>query len=87
MTRTITILALSVLAPLLVSAASAEARTGTGGGPGSTATAPNTSSVGRVMPPSRGAGAATPDERRRLTPREAQNDRIMRGICIGCSPR
>ena len=84
MTRTITILALSALAPLLASAVSAEARTG---GPGATATAPNTAAGGRVMPPSGGAGAATPDERRTLTPREAQNDRIMRGICIGCSPR
>ncbi|MGH1575320.1 hypothetical protein ACRAWG_37600 [Methylobacterium sp. P31] len=55
MFRKITILALSVVAPLLAAtAASAQARTGSGGGPGSTVTAPNTSSLGRVMPPSRG---------------------------------
>ncbi|MEE7489797.1 hypothetical protein [Methylobacterium oryzae] len=88
MIRPLTKLGLALLMPILaVSAAAAQTQTGTGGGPASTATAPNTSSVGRVMPPSRGAGAATPDDRRVRTPREAQNDRLMRGICIGCAPR
>ncbi|WP_426315629.1 hypothetical protein ACN9MF_12410 [Methylobacterium fujisawaense] len=88
MTRPLTTLGLAIFLPVLAaSAAAAQAQTGTGGGPASTATAPNTSSLGRVMPPSRGAGAATPDDRRTLTPNEAQNDRIMRGICNGCAPK
>ncbi|MBP2495171.1 hypothetical protein ABID82_004844 [Methylobacterium sp. PvP062] len=87
MIRPLTTLGLALVLPLLAAtAAAAQAQTGTGGGPASTATAPNTSSVGRVMP-SRGAGAATPDDRRVRTPREAKNDRLMRGICIGCAPR
>jgi hypothetical protein len=88
MTRPITILGLSILLPLLAAtAAAAQAQTGTGGGPATTAPAPNTSSVGRVMPPSRGAGEATPDDRRERTPQEAQNDKVMRGICIGCAAK
>lgn len=92
MTRPITTLGLSSLASILasilmVAPISAQTRTGTGGGPASTATAPNTSSIGRVMPPSRGAGAATPSDRRNRTKREVQNDRLMRGICIGCNAR
>ncbi|GAN49352.1 hypothetical protein ACXR8U_13075 [Methylobacterium radiotolerans] len=88
MIRPLTTLGLALVLPLLAAtAAAAQAQTGTGGSPASTATAPNTSSVGRVMPPSRGAGAATPDDRRVRTPREAKNDRLMRGICIGCAPR
>lgn len=88
MTRPLTALGLAFLLPVLATGpALAQAQTGTGGGPASTATAPNTSSVGRVMPPSRGAGAETPDDRRVRTPREAENDKLMRGICIGCAPR
>ncbi|GJE12826.1 MULTISPECIES: hypothetical protein [Methylobacterium] len=88
MKRQASTLCLSLLLPVLATgAALAQAQTGTGGGPTSTATAPNASSVGRVMPPSRGAGAATPDDRRDRTPREAQNDKVMRGICVGCSPK
>jgi hypothetical protein len=88
MTRPITILGPSILALVLMSAlAPAQSQTGTGRGPASTATAPNTSSVGRVMPPSRGAGAATPNDRRDRTKREVKNDRLMRGICIGCNAR
>lgn len=88
MTRPITILGPAILALVLMSALDpARSQTGTGGGPASTATAPNTSSVGRVMPPSRGAGAATPNGRRDRTKREVQNDRLMRGICIGCNAR
>jgi len=88
MKRQASTLCLSLLLPVLATgAALAQAQTGTGGGPTSTATAPNASSVERVMPPSRGAGAATPDDRRDRTPREAQNDKVMRGICVGCSPK
>ncbi|MGU3663421.1 hypothetical protein ACLBX9_04440 [Methylobacterium sp. A49B] len=88
MTRPLPTLGLALLLPILAAgAALAQSQTGTGGGPASTATAPNTSSVGRVMPPSRGAGDATPDDRRDRTPREAENDKIMRGICVGCSPK
>ena len=88
MKRQASTLCLSLLLPVLATGADlAQAQTGTGGGPTSTATAPNASSVGRVMPPSRGAGAATPDDRRDRTPREAQNDKVMRGICVGCSPK
>ena len=88
MTRPITIPSLTILLALLAAdAALAQAQTGTGGGPTSTVTAPNASSVGRVMPPSRGAGAATADDRRERPAREAENDKVMRGICIGCAPR
>ena len=88
MTRPLTIVGLSILLPVLATGtALAQPQTGTGGSPASTATAPNTSSVGRVMPPSRGAGEATPDYRRDRTPRETQNDKVMRGICVGCSPK
>ncbi|MGH1589355.1 hypothetical protein ACRBEV_14640 [Methylobacterium phyllosphaerae] len=88
MTRPRITLGLALLLPVLATgAALAQSQTGTGGGPASTATAPHTSSVGRVMPPSRGAGAETPDNRRVLTPREAENDKLMRGICIGCAPK
>lgn len=88
MIRPIPTLGLALVLPILAAgAAHAQARTGTGGGPAATATAPNTSTVGRVMPPSRGAGEATPNDRRDRTPREAKNDKIMRGICVGCSPK
>jgi len=67
----------------------AQAQTGTGGGPTSTATAPNTSAVGRTMPPAGGdAGLATTgDDRRSRTPEQKQDDKISRGICIGCGPK
>ncbi|WP_238272224.1 hypothetical protein, partial [Methylobacterium cerastii] len=67
----------------LAGQALAQAETGTGGGAASTVTAPNTSRVGRTMPPSTGAGAATADDRRTRTPNEKQDDQLMRGICIG----
>ncbi len=79
-------LALSAGAPAV---ALAQAATGTGGGPASTATAPNTSAVGRTMPPAGGdAGAATAtDDRRQRTPRQSQDDKITKGICIGCEAK
>ncbi|MDP4003146.1 hypothetical protein [Methylobacterium sp. NEAU K] len=88
MNRAITILGLSILMPALgTTAASAQAQTGTGGGPTSTVTAPHTSTVGRTMPPGAGAGAATPGDRRDRTQEQVQDDKISRGICIGCSPK
>ncbi|TNC07512.1 hypothetical protein FF100_32290 [Methylobacterium terricola] len=59
-------------------------QTGTGGGPRSTITAPNTSSVGQVMP-----RPGQPDARieRRIDDRtrmERTDDRIDSGICVGC---
>lgn len=70
-------------------AALAQATTGTGGGPGSTVTAPNTSTVGRTMPPAGGdAGAATAGEsRERRTQEQKVDDKITQGICIGCGPK
>lgn len=80
----------ATLAVLLVSSLAASARaqgpaaTGTGGGPASTATAPNTSTVGRTKPP--GSAGEDRDGTRR-TGRQEQDDRIQKGICIGCSPK
>lgn len=64
-------------------------QTGTGGGPTSTVTAPNTSAVGRTMPPAGGGGLDRIDrgEARsieRETRTERRNDKIDTGICIGC---
>lgn len=69
--------------------AAAQASTGTGGGPASTVTAPNTSATGRTMPPAGGnAGAATAgDNRERRTQEQKTDDKITRGICIGCGPK
>ena len=87
-TRPISVFVLAAaLASSLSGQAQAQAETGTGGSPASTVTAPNTSRVGRTMPPSTGAGAATADDRRTRTPNEKQDDQLMRGICIGCSPK
>jgi len=82
----------SRLAAILVLAAPAAAlaqeptQTGTGGGPASTFYAPNTSPVGRVMPPGR-AGAPNQQDADRTTQREKEADNIMRGICIGCGAK
>ncbi|GJD36153.1 hypothetical protein [Methylobacterium aerolatum] len=80
------ILVLGILAPV---SALAQPATGTGGGPTTTVTAPNTSAVGRTMPPAGGdAGLATADENRRVrTPEQKQDDKITKGICIGCGPK
>lgn len=73
-------------AALLTTPAGAQtpSETGTGGGPSSTFYAPNTSAVGRVMPPSRGSAPDADASATARTPREKQADNIMRGICIGC---
>lgn len=88
MPRTILTL-VAIAASLAASDAPAQDRTGAGGGPSSTATAPNKSSLGQTKPPTGGdAGAATadaPPDRR--TPEQNQDDKISRGICIGCGPK
>ena len=87
MTRLIQILAVSVPVALMApSSALAQAQTGTGGGPASTITAPNTSSVGQTVP--RGGGAATEGSRAdQRTEQQKAEDKISRGICIGCGPK
>ncbi|AWN38242.1 hypothetical protein [Methylobacterium radiodurans] len=78
--------ALAIAAP---TGAQAQAQTGTGGGPTSTVTAPNASSVGRVMPRP-GAGGAEADsrmDRLERTPQMKADDKIQKGICIGCGAK
>lgn len=88
MPRTMLIFA-ALTASLAASAASAQDRTGVGGGPSGTVTAPNKSSLGQTKPPSGGdAGTATADApRERRLREESQDDKISRGICIGCGPK
>lgn len=79
--------AAAVTSALTVSAlAQSPAQTGTGGGANSTIYAPNTSPVGRTMPPVGGGGprrdADNPD---RKTTMERKDDKIDTGICIGCN--
>ncbi len=82
------ILTAAALTAALTASASAEspAQTGTGGGAHSTIYAPNTSPVGRTMPPA-GAGGARRDADNpdRETSMEKKNDKIDTGICIGCN--
>ncbi|GEP06764.1 hypothetical protein [Methylobacterium oxalidis] len=79
-------LALAALT-ILPAAAQRPAETGTGGGPASTVTAPNTSSVGRTKPPGAAAGGPSAGDRTERTPQQKEDDRIQKGICIGCAPR
>lgn len=79
-----TALGLAVATPV----AAQSPQTGTGGGPSSTVTAPNTSAVGRTMPPA-GGGLDRIDRSEsrsieRETRTERRNDKIDTGICIGC---
>ncbi|KMO18780.1 hypothetical protein [Methylobacterium platani] len=80
----------ALLVGALVSAGSvAQARdlpdqTGTGGGPRSTITAPNTSSVGQVMPHPGGPDARLERRIDDRTRQERLDDRIDSGICTGC---
>lgn len=61
------------------------AQTGTGGDPASTIYAPNTSPVGRTMPPAAGGGARRDSNNLdRETAMERKDDKIDTGICIGC---
>lgn len=83
-TRILSALALSaVVTPL--AATETPYQTGTGGGPTSTIYAPNTSSVGRTMPPA-GAGGERRDSTNmdRESRMERKDDKIDTGICIGC---
>lgn len=87
---TMRILITTAFAVAVATPAAAQApQTGTGGGPTSTVTAPNTSAVGRTMPPASGGGLERIDrgearsiERESRT--ERRNDKIDTGICIGC---
>lgn len=84
---------LAVLATGLagVQGAAAQSQTGTGGGPSTTATAPNTSPVGRTKPPGSAAGAETTPESTEEARRRPRDDRaedgLQKGICIGCGPK
>ncbi|GBU18874.1 MULTISPECIES: hypothetical protein [Methylobacterium] len=78
-------LALTLVLGIAGASAQPAASTGTGGGPASTSTAPNTSTVGRTMPPA-GAGGTergTPER----TEMQKKDDGIQKGICIGCGPK
>jgi hypothetical protein len=82
--------AAAVVVTVMLAATAAQAQdqpdqTGTGGGPLSTQRAPNTSTVGRTMPPSRDASPATTGAIERRTPQQRRNDEISKGICIGCN--
>lgn len=72
------------LAQAQVQAQTLPDQTGTGGGPRSTITAPNTSSVGQVVPhpgrPEAGLERRIDDRTRQ----ERADDRIDAGICVGC---
>lgn len=88
---TMRILLATVLGAAFATAAAAQApQTGVGGGPTSTVTAPNTSAVGRTMPPAGGGGLDRIDRTEsrsieRETRTERKNDSIDTGICIGCN--
>lgn len=60
-------------------------RTGTGGGPLSTDRAPNVTATGQTKPPSRGASPAEDAQAR--TRNDAEQDKLTKGICIGCAPK
>lgn len=85
------ILLTTVLAVAVATSAAAQGpQTGTGGGPTSTVTAPNTSAVGRTMPPAGGGGLERIDRSEsrsidRETKTERKDDAIDTGICIGCN--
>ena len=85
--RARTLMILAVLAA--PGGAWAQAQTGTGGGPTSTVTAPNASSVGRVMPRPGSGGVEADDrtERSERTPMMKTDDKIQKGICIGCGAK
>ncbi len=85
------ILFATVFGAFFATAAAAQGpQTGTGGSPSSTVTAPNTSAVGRTMPPAGGGGLDRIDRSEsrsidRETRTERKNDAIDTGICIGCN--
>lgn len=85
---TMRILLAAALGITVATAATAQTQTGTGGGPTSTVTAPNTSAVGRTMPPAGGGLDRIDRSESRSIERESRterrNDKIDTGICIGC---
>lgn len=86
---TMRILLAAALGVIVATAATAQTpQTGTGGGPTSTVTAPNTSAVGRTMPPAGGGLDRIDRSESRSIERESRterrNDKIDTGICIGC---
>lgn len=60
-------------------------RTGTGGGPLSTERSGNVTATGQTKPPSRGASPAENTQAR--TRNDAEQDKLTKGICIGCAPK
>lgn len=86
--RLIAVLSIAVVMAVTGAAGAwAQAQTGTGGGPTSTVTAPHTSAVGRTKPPGAAAGADSSEEGRGRTPQQEKDDRIQKGICIGCGAK
>lgn len=60
-------------------------RTGTGGGPLSTDRAPNVTATGQTKPPSR---ETSPDANvQKRTRNDVEQDKLTKGICIGCAPK
>ncbi|GLS46861.1 hypothetical protein [Methylobacterium brachythecii] len=62
-------------------------QTGTGGGPASTLTAPNTSAVGQTKPPGAAAAPDRAESREARSDQMKRDDKIMKGICIGCGTK
>ncbi|GJE56024.1 hypothetical protein [Methylobacterium thuringiense] len=80
----------SIIATMFVLTAApafAQTETGTGGGPTSTVTAPHTTSVGQTKPPGAAAGPGPAETREGRTERMNKDDKIMKGICIGCGTK
>lgn len=89
MTTRLLLAAVLTASVALPAAAQGPSQTGTGGNATSTVTAPNTSAVGRTMPPAGGGGTDRIDRSEsrsidRETAMDRKNDKIDTGICIGC---
>jgi hypothetical protein len=84
-----TLLCIACPLALLTTTALAQgaAETGTGSGPAATMTAPNTSAVGQTKPPGSAAGPATRDGREARSEQMKRDDKIMKGICVGCGTK
>ncbi len=73
------------VAPLSLANAQAPAQTGTGGGPLSTERASNVTATGQTKPPGR---ADAPSEAgAQKTRNDVEQDKLTKGICIGCAPK
>lgn len=81
--------ALAALAGLVSSQALAEPTdlTGTGGGPTTAAKAPYTTATGATVPHPGALDSARTGDIDRTTRRDAVNDKVIQGICIGCGPK